>query len=443
MRNPTRRAALMGAAGLLSGCSLGDSIDSLFSERKTRLPGERQSVLSEGQRLEADPGAGAPVTLPPPEVRADWPQAGGGLTHAGGNPALGTPLGEAWRVSVGTGSAYRRRMVAPPVSDGRLIYVVDARGEISAVDTSGRRAWRFDTKPEDEDRINLGGGLGLADDVLYCVTPWAEAIALNPGDGTVKWRGKLPAPARGAPSIAGGRLFVPTIENQVVALKTEDGERLWSYRGQPVTAMALGLPAPAVEGDVVVAGLASGEVAAIRATDGRAIWTEALGSSRGTSLADFSGVSGLPVIDNGRVYVTAQGGTTVALDLRSGRRLWDRELPSAETPWAVGDWLFVLSNNMELLCVGRNDGRIRWLRDLPRYRDERRKRDPITWGGPVVAGGRVLIAGNNGEMLEFSPEGEPMSRLKLPGPTLLAPAIFGGTMYLLTEEASLVAVRGG
>ena len=443
---PTRRAALLGAAALLAGCdTITDTADSIFGDTKTRLPGDRRPVLSTDRRLEVDEGARQAVTLPPPTAHADWPQAGAGVGHAPGNPALGAPLAEAWRVSVGTGSGYRRRLVASPISDGRMLYTIDAEGQVMASDVAnGRRAWRFDTTPKEDRDGQLGGGLGLADGVLYCVTGLAEAMALNPADGSVKWRVKLPAPARGAPTIANGRVFVPTIQNQVVALKTADGEKLWTHTGQPVVAMALGMPAPAVDGDTVVAGLASGEIVALRATDGRPIWTETLGSgNRGNSLADIAGVSGLPVIDRGRVFVTAQGGSTVALDLRSGRRLWERDVPSAETPWVVGDWLFLLTAQMEVACLGRNDGRVRWLRALPRWKDEARRRDPITWGGPVVAGGRLLVTSNQGEMLELAvADGAPISRLKLPSPALLAPAIFGGTLYLLTETADLVAIRG-
>ncbi len=446
MHNLTRRAALLGAAGLLAACdTITDTADSIFGDRKTPLPGERRPVLSSDRRLEVDDGPRTPVTVPAATERSDWLQAGGNLGHSAGNPSLGSPLAEAWRASVGSGSSFRRRLVAPPISDGKTLFTVDAEGVVMATDAaSGRRAWRFDTTPKEDEDGQLGGGLGLADGVLYCVTGLAEALALDPTNGSVKWRVRLPAPARGAPTISGGRMFVPTIQNQVVALKTTDGDKLWTYAGSPITAMALGLPAPAVEGDMVVCGLATGELAAIRATDGRPIWTETLGSgNRGNSLADIAGVSGLPVIDRGRVFVTAQGGATVALDLRSGRRLWERDVASAETPWPVGDWLFLLTTAMEVVCLGRNDGRVRWLRALPRWRDEARRRDPITWGGPMVAGGRLLITGNNGEMLELAvADGEPLSRLKLPSATLLAPAVFGNTLYLLTESAELMAVRG-
>jgi outer membrane protein assembly factor BamB len=446
MHNLTRRAALLGAAGLLSACTrIDDLANSIFGDSKPPLPGNRRPVLSTDRPLEVDEGLRAAVTMPAPVARSDWPQVGGSLGHAPSNPALGSPLAEAWRSSVGAAATYRRRLVTQPVSDGTTIFTMDSEGLVAATEAAGgRRLWRFDTTPKDDRDGQLGGGVGLADGVLYVVTGLAEAIALNPADGTVKWRVKLPAPARGAPSIAGGRVFVPTIQNQIVALKSADGEKLWSYAGSPVVAMALGLPAPAVEGDLVVCGLASGELVALRATDGRPAWTESLGSgSRGNSLADIAGISGLPVVQNGRVYVTAQGGATVAIDLRSGRRLWERDVASAETPWVVGDWVFLLTASMELVCLGKNDGRVRWLRALPRWKDEAKRRDAITWGGPVVAGGRVLVTGNNGEMLELAvADGEPISRLKLPAPTLLPPMIFGGTLYLLTEEADLVAIRG-
>ena len=210
-----------------------------------------------------------------------------------------------------------------------------------------------------------------------------------------------------------------------------------------MSAFALGLPAPAVEGDVVVAGFASGEVAALRATDGRLVWSEALGVSRGSSLADITGVSGMPVIDRGRVFVTAQGSATVCLDLRSGRRLWERDVASAETPWIAGDWLFLRTNLMEIACLSRNDGRVRWVQGLPRYQDERRRRDPIVWSGPVVAGGRLLLSSTTAELLELNvADGEPLARSKLSAGSLLQPMIFGGTLYLLDEAGDVVALRG-
>ena len=344
---------------------------------------------------------------------------------------------------MGTGTAYRRRLIAPPVVADGAVYAVDALGEVTALTAlDGRRRWSFDSRREADRDGGLGGGLAYAGGTLYVVTGLAEVIALNPADGTPRWRVDLPAPARGGVTVAEARIFVTTTENHLLALSTEDGRRLWTYRGQPTVTMALGLPAPAVEGDIVVTGFASGELAAIRASDGRALWSETLTSSRGGGLADIAAITALPVIDRGRVFASGLGGITIAIDLRSGRRLWERDVAAAETPWAAGDWLFLLTTGAELACLGREDGRVRWLRPLGRFKNEEKRRDPINWAAPVLAGGRLLVANSAAQLVEVNPaDGEITGRVELPGPVVQQPAVAGGVLYVLTEAAAVAAIQ--
>jgi outer membrane protein assembly factor BamB len=351
---------------------------------------------------------------------------------------------EAWRGSVGTGSGYRRRLTAPPLVAGGSVYAMDAYGLVTAFDAAnGRRRWQTDTRPRRDRDGALGGGIAFDGGRLYAVTGLAEAMAIDPADGSIGWRVPLPAPARGAPTVVGGRVFVPTIEDQLLALSVEDGRRLWTYRAQPTTTQVLGMPAPAVDGEFVVAGFGSGELAAVRAADGRAAWSETLSSARGGGLADIASIAAMPVIDRGRVFATGLGGLTVALDLRSGRRLWEREVGAVETPWSAGDALFLVANNGNLACLGREDGRVRWITPLGRFEDERRRRRPIFWGPPVLAGGRLLVPGSHGRMAEANPlDGELMGTVRLRKGAVLQPAVVGGVLYLLNEDAEVVAMRG-
>src|SRR5208282_3650949 len=100
-------------------------------------------------------------------------------------------------------------------------------------------------------------------------------------------------------------------------------------------------------------------------------WTDSLASVAGrTSLVDLSAIHGMPAIMEGRVYATGLGGLLVSLDLRSGRRLWEREIASGQTPWLAGDWLFVLTTDQVMVAVNRQDGAIAWLTQLPQWQDE-------------------------------------------------------------------------
>ncbi|NOG69634.1 PQQ-binding-like beta-propeller repeat protein [Roseicella sp. DB1501] len=445
MRGVTRRAALLGATGLLAGCeTITDSLDSIFGERKVPLKGDRKPILAVERGLAVDEADRQPVTLPPPTARADWPQAGGGPTHAPGHPELGPRLRQVWRQSIGTGSGYRRRLIAPAIVADGVVYAADVYGEISALDAAtGRERWSFDTRPKKDRDGALGAGLAFANGVLYAVTGLSEAMAIDPATGKPVWRVDLPAPARGAPTVVEGRLLVPTIENHLLSLSTTDGQKQWTYRAQPTTTMVLGLPAPAVEGEVVIAGFASGELAAIRIQDGKNIWSETLSSARGGGLADIAAITAMPVIDRNRVYAAGLGGLTIAIDLRSGRRLWERDVAVGETPWAVGDWIFLVTTGGDLACLGREDGRVRWLTALGSYAKPEKRRDPIAWGAPVLGGGRLLIAGSHGRMVQVDPAtGEKTAELLLPAGTLQQPAIAGGVLYLLTDDGDVIAVRG-
>lgn len=439
----TRRAALLGAAGLLAGC---ETIDDIFGEKRQRFDGERRSVVDLPERaLTADAEAGGiAVALPPPMPRADWPQAGGDAAHAGGHPALGATLGNAWRSSFGSGSGYRRRIVVGPVAGGGSVFAADAFGNVSAFDiATGNRRWRRDTGRQRESDSPLGAGLALAGEALYVATGLSELIALNAADGSERWRVDLPAPARGAPTVADGRVFVPTVASQLVCLAVEDGRRVWTHRATPTTTIPLGLPAPAVDGETVVAGFPSGELYALRASDGRVMWVESLAAVGTVTLADMAGVSASPVISGGRVIAVGVGGLTICVDLRSGRRLWERESGGTEAAWVAGDWVFVTNDVGQVAAIGRDSGQVRWATSLRPPARGSRPRPRILLSSPVLAGGRLLVGTDRSELVAIEPaNGEVLGRTSMPGSVTLQPIVAGNLLIAATDDATLVALAG-
>jgi len=440
----TRRGALIGAAALLGGC---ETIDDIFGEKRPRFVGERRPVLDlPERRLAAAASAqGGPLVLPPAAPRAEWPMAGGDAAHGGGHLAFGPGLAPLWRSGFGTGSAYRRRLVAGPVAAGGAAYVADAFGAVSAFDlASGGRRWRRDTSRENESAGALGGGVAVAGETVFVCTGLAEVLALNAADGALRWRVDLPAPARGALTVAGGRLFVPTVASQLVALSAEDGRRLWTHRALPTTTLPLGLAAPAVEGETVVAGFPSGELFALRAADGRVIWSESLAAAGSATLSDIPGVRAHPVVAGGRVVAIGVGGLSICVDLRSGRRLWEQESGGTEAAWIAGEWVFLTNDAGQAAAIGRDSGEVRWavsLRPPPRGN---RPAERISLSSPVLAGGRLFIGTSRSELLALNPEnGEVTGRTALPGPLVLQPIVAGNLLLAATEDATLVAFTGG
>ena len=168
--------------------------DDWFGTKKTPLPGKREPILGGRRTLTVDEGV--PKVVLPPEVRnAAWPQAGGNPAHFMGHLAAGERLAEAWSANIGAGGGYRRKILAQPVAADGIVYVMDSDAVVSAFDIAGGgRVWRFDTKQDEDDSTNVGGGLALDQGTLYAVNGLAELVALDAAKGTVRWRSKFGAP---------------------------------------------------------------------------------------------------------------------------------------------------------------------------------------------------------------------------------------------------------
>lgn len=431
-----RALAAATVALALTGCAS----DWLGEPPPAPLEGERLPALALERELIGDAAlADAPVLLPPPEL-AEWPQHGGRADKAPQHVAAPGPLEQLWSASIGAGQGAYRKLVAAPVADGARLFAMDAESGVTALEAeSGRRLWRSDVAPDDDDG-GWGGGLAFADGRLFVTTGYGQALALEAESGAELWRQRIGAPLRTPPTVADGRLYIVTSDNQSLALDAEDGDILWRHRGLEETVALLGGGGPAVVGPLALAAYASGELYALRSENGRVLWSDSLAfTERLATLASLNDINGGPVADRGLVFASSFSGRLVAIDLDSGARLWERPIASAQTPWPAGDHLYVVTASGQIACLLREDGRIRWVRQLPAAEDDE---DETLWAGPILAGGRLLVAGSDGRALAISPHnGDILQTMRLGSGLPLAPIAAGGVVFFVEDSGRIVALR--
>ncbi|PWC83855.1 pyrrolo-quinoline quinone [Azospirillum sp. TSH100] len=446
MTGSIRRAALLSAsllAVLLAGC---DTIDGWFGKTpEPPLPGKRVAVLQRERKVEPDAQlAATAVTVPPAVANATWAQPGGTPEHVLGNLALSASPSDAWRADIGAGSSSSRALLGTPViADGR-IFAMDADSHVTALnERSGQSLWRIDTRPENERGGATGGGVAYADGRVYAATGFAEVLSLDAGSGKILWRKRIAGPVRGAPTVSGGRVLVITLDNQTIALSTDDGAVQWSQQGILETAGLLGAASPAATGTLVVSPYSSGELFGLRPENGRVAWQDSLANIRRTgALSNLADIRGLSVVDRGAVYAIGHSGRMVAIDERIGARIWETEIGGVQTPWLAGDYLFTVTNDQEVVAVARQNGKVRWVAPLARFTDPEDKSGPIVWSGPVMAGSRLWVTGSNGQLLGLSPsDGKVEVTRSLPTGSYLSPVVANNTLYVLCDNGTLVAFR--
>jgi outer membrane protein assembly factor BamB len=423
-----------------------------FKEKTPPLPGKRIPVIPSQDKIRGELADGSsPITLPPPHANDSWTQPGGEPTNAPGHLELGGSVREAWSADAGTGSSKNGRISASPiVYDGR-VYTLDADGNVSAFAiTGGAAVWKASLEPSTESKgssfsasglLSLGGtdggayGGGIAADGgrIYAASGYGNVVALDPATGKRLWEKSVGAPVRASPTAVSERVFLVTTEGRFYCLSGIDGTELWAARGLPQTA-SLGLnSSPAVEGDIVVVPYPSGDLVALKISDGSAIWSENLSRTRTTSQLASMSDAARPAIDGDTVFAVGHGGRMVATQAKTGERLWSLNVPGTQTPWVAGDAVFVVDTSGQLMAITRRDGKVQWTAKLP---------DAATWSGPTLAGGALWLASSKGQLIGVdATTGRAGTPMDLGSAVYIAPVVAQGKMFVLTDTAKLIALN--
>ncbi|MEE4199504.1 PQQ-like beta-propeller repeat protein [Erythrobacter sp.] len=439
-RHPVKFAILSGAlAMVLTGCG--------GREKTTPTIGERTPILS---RIESgaavDPTlANVSVVLPPAQVNAEWAQVGGAADKSYGHLALSENPTKVWTAQI-AGSNDREKLAASPVIGSSRLYVEDTEGAIWAFDKdTGDVVWSRDENeiPDENRAAAFGGGVSYDNGVIYATNGVGEVKAKNAATGERIWKVKPAGPLRGSPTVAFGQVYVMTQDNQIIALNAANGELLWNESGSSTQSGVFGVAAPAAGQGTVIAGYSSGELSAYRYENGRTLWADALARTNiSTKVSTVTDIDADPIIDSGRVYALGQGGRMAAYELVTGQRIWELNLAGISTPSIAGEWIFTLTDDARLLAIARSTGRVRWITQLQQYRDEKDRKGPIFWTGPVLAGGHLWVASSRGEIWKVS-AGEGSAQLfdDVGQPVSLAPVVADNMLYILDDSGTIHAYR--
>jgi len=433
----------------------------------TASAGQRISVLEFEQQLAPSAAlSGRDFFLPGPQAATAWTQPGGNAENSVEHVIAAPAFTVAWRRDVGAGSSRTQQVMAPVVADNGRIFVLDGEATISAVDAgSGAIAWETNVKPAEDQRRTgflgmggrsdgggFGGGVAVGGGKVFVSSGYRSVSAIDQASGAVIWTTAVDVPIHGAPTVSGSRVFVIDVENQIMAFDTTTGRQDWSYRGIPEPARIMRASSPAVTGDTVIAPFSSGEVVALRASTGQAVWQQVLSrTSRTSALSEIRDIAGRPVVSRGTVYAVSHSGALSAIDIRSGQPKWT-PLPIAgvNAPLPVGDVIFVVSKDGELTVINRDTGQIYWTRDLNEGRVRQQggflgfwdRTVRPEWSGPLLASNRLVLVNSDGELVAFDPKtGAQTASLNLGGPAYIAPAAYNGALYVLTDNGDLVSIR--
>lgn len=420
----------------------------LFSDDKELPQGERISILASGENPATSANLLANVSVPAAYMNDQWAQTGGNARHVIGNPSGPRAMHQLWKADFGKGSSKRKLLITSPIIYQSTVYAQDVEGTVSAFDLeSGQKIWKQKIKPlienEEDNGVN-GSGLAAADNLVFATTGFGSIVALNAKTGQQLWRQEAGVPLRTAPTVCGSKLLVQTIDNQILAYETLNGNKLWRYNIPAEDTVLAGSASPAceIEKNLAVAGFSNGEIEALNIHVGYPLWSATLLNSRSyNTTSRISSIKAPVVIDGDMVFAVGNNESFAALDYRTGEKIWERQVGSVYMPWIAGDYIFLLTNNNQVSAFRKTDGKLMWNTALlEEY--ELKDRADIILRGIVMINSRLYVAASNGKLYMLSSaDGRIMDQADTKLKLAVMPVVAEDTVILMTEDAQLIAYR--
>jgi len=175
------------------------------------------------------------------------------------------------------------------------------------------------------------------------------------------------------------------------------------------------------------------------------LWNSFLAGGRlGTAYASINDITSDPVVVGGTIYAGNQSGRVVAMNARTGTRVWAADDGAYSPVVVAGGSVFFVSDRNELMRLDASDGSRIWGTELPFFEANRprRRQAVFTHYGPVLAGGRLIVASGDSQIRMFSPEnGALVGTLELRGGAASHPIVAGDTLLVVSEDGRLHAYR--
>ncbi|WP_303786595.1 outer membrane protein assembly factor BamB [Azovibrio restrictus] len=371
-------------AGLLGGCSLMPSMDSL------------NPFASKGPRM---------AELTPIQASAE--------------------LRQVWSYQIGKADL----AVFHPAVAGSSVYVAAADGSIARLD-QGQPVWRINAGKA------LSAGVGSDGVTVVVGTAEGEVLAFAARDGAPLWQARVSSEVLAPPLVAGDLVVVRSGDNRVVAFDGQ-GKRKWLYQ-RPTPTLFLRSTAPMVLADqFVLAGFPGGKLVALAAHNGAPVWEGIVATPKGaTELDRVADVVAAPVTRGPLGCAVAFQGRVTCFDFsQGGNTLWSRELSSAAGLALDPRAVYVSDDDGNLHALALDTGASLWKQERLQHR---------RLSAPLVLGSNRLVIGDVQGVVHLinRDDGDFAARFTTDGSPIAAPPqLLGGQILVQTRQGNVYALE--
>ena len=264
-------------------------------------------------------------------------------------------LDKVWSHGNGDGQGKLYNRLVPAIAHEKII-AASAKGKIEAYDRhTGKSLWDADLDTP------LTGGVGVGGGLVLVASADGQVWALSEQSGKTLWHTQLDGQILAPPQADDNTVVALTFSGNLIGLDAKTGVKRWNYAtASPVLSLRASA-APLIDDTAVFVGFGSGKVAAVELESGRPLWDARVGFSQGSSEIERQvDVDGDMLLSKGVLYAVSFQGRLTALEAQSGRRLWEQNASSYVGLSEGFSNIYVVGANGNITAFTKDNQGVRW-----------------------------------------------------------------------------------
>lgn len=347
-----------------------------------------------------------------------------------------------WEENVDGAGKYFSR-IAPVIAYDKL-FTSSREGEVTAIEPkTGKEIWSVNLSDIDgksgffksNKPALISGGPVAGINKIFLGSENGKIYALDAETGKLDWQSTIKGEVLSAPAIDAGILVVNSSSGVMKAYNASTGEELWKI-DQDTPALTLrGISAPAISSGGVFIGTPDGNVSVYILENGQQGWSAPVGEPTGsTEFERVIDVDSSPAVFGDKVYTISSRGNLVALELRTGQVVWERQYSSYTDLLVSTNNIYLTDIKGHVYAVDRLNGTEKWSQLALTNRD-------VT--GPVEVGSYIVVGDYEGYLHWLdSTTGEFVARHHLDSSGVhVTPTVQDGIIYSQARNGDLQAIK--
>ena len=304
------------------------------------------------------------------------------------------------------------------VAGGNTVYRLDA--------DDGDEVWSFDTDAP------VAAGVGSDGYIIAVGTAKGELVVLD-AEGKKLWSTFLTSAMDAVPLVGNGLVIVRTAYTRVTAFDASSGEQRWRYQRQAPSLTIKNASGMIFFGPMILVGQSNGYLLGLSA-EGRPVWQALISEARGiTEVERLVDILGTPMVNRDLLCASAFQGRLVCMDATNGQLRFTHDVTAMTPPSADDRFVYIGNTASELYAFDRTRGYPVW------------KNEKLKWRGVraiTPMSGVVAVGDSEGYVQILNPEsGDIIGRTRLDGAIVSPAQSYEQGAIFQTEEGEVAFIK--